>query len=47
LCLFFSILFFFSIHSFNQLDLPEYENYEQLRQQLLVAINETLGFGFA
>jgi len=32
---------------FNQLDLPEYETYEELRQQLLLAINEgETGFGF-
>ncbi len=32
---------------FNQLDLPEYETYEELRQQLLLAINEGVtGFGF-
>lgn len=33
---------------FNQLDLPQYESYEKLRQSLLVAIREcTEGFGFA
>lgn len=32
--------------SFNQLDLPEYESYEQLRESLLYAIRETEGFGF-
>ncbi|KAJ1929022.1 E3 ubiquitin-protein ligase tom1 [Tieghemiomyces parasiticus] len=33
---------------FNQLDLPLYESYEQLRAQLLLAINEcSTGFGFA
>ncbi|CAG8603546.1 16600_t:CDS:2, partial [Dentiscutata heterogama] len=32
---------------FNQLDIPEYEDYEQLRSQLLLAISEgTTGFGF-
>lgn len=32
---------------FNQLDLPEYETYEELRQQLLLAISEgETGFGF-
>lgn len=32
---------------FNQLELPEYETYEELRQQLLLAINEgETGFGF-
>lgn len=34
--------------SFNQLDLPEYESYEQLRSQLLLAVREcSEGFGFA
>jgi len=33
---------------FNQIDLPEYESYEVLRSQLLLAITEgTEGFGFA
>ncbi|KAF9206640.1 hypothetical protein BGZ49_002096 [Haplosporangium sp. Z 27] len=33
---------------FNQLDLPEYETYEDLRQQLLTAISEcSTGFAFA
>ena len=33
---------------FNQLDLPQYESYEKLREQLLVAMNEgSEGFGFA
>ncbi|KAF8985816.1 hypothetical protein BGZ46_001784 [Entomortierella lignicola] len=33
---------------FNQLDLPEYGSYEELRQQLLVAISEcSTGFAFA
>jgi E3 ubiquitin-protein ligase HUWE1 len=32
---------------FNQLDLPVYDNYEVLREQLLVAINQGTGhFGF-
>ncbi|CAG8537775.1 15360_t:CDS:10, partial [Funneliformis caledonium] len=32
---------------FNQIDIPEYDNYEQLRAQLLLAISEgTTGFGF-
>lgn len=32
---------------FNQLDLPEYDTYEELRQQLLLSINEgETGFGF-
>jgi hypothetical protein len=33
---------------FNQLDLPLYESYEQLRKNLLIAISEcSTGFGFA
>ena len=33
---------------FNQLDLPAYENYDFLRSQLLLAINEgSEGFGLA
>ena len=36
------------ICSFNQIDLPEYESYEQLRKNLLLAITEGAeGFGFA
>ncbi|KAK9696093.1 E3 ubiquitin-protein ligase tom1, partial [Basidiobolus ranarum] len=32
---------------FNQLDLPQYENYEQLRSNILIAIQEcNTGFGF-
>jgi len=31
---------------FNQLDLPEYESFERLREALLFAIQETEGFGF-
>ena len=34
--------------SFNQLDLPEYEDYNQLLSLLKVAIHEgAVGFGFA
>ena len=34
--------------SFNQLDLPAYENFEKLRNMLLVAIREcSTGFGLA
>lgn len=34
-------------NSFNQLDLPEYENFEQLRDALKMAITEASeGFGF-
>jgi hypothetical protein len=37
-----------SLSSFNQIDLPEYESYEQLRKSLLLAITEGAeGFGFA
>lgn len=33
--------------SFNQLDLPEYDSYEQLRAALIMAITEASeGFGF-
>jgi hypothetical protein len=35
-----------SFSSFNQLDLPEYDNYERLREALMYAIRETEGFGF-
>lgn len=35
-------LFFFS---FNRLDLPPYKSYEQLKEKLLFAIEETEGFG--
>lgn len=36
---------FFFIFSFNRLDLPPYKNYEQLKEKLLFAIEETEGFG--
>jgi len=52
-CFIFFYLFFLItdkknyLNSFNQLDLPEYETYEQLRHYLLLAINEgSVGFGF-
>ena len=32
-------------HSFNRLDLPPYKSYEQLKEKLLYAIEETEGFG--
>ena len=32
---------------FNQLDLPDYQSEDILREKLLVAIRETEGFGFA
>lgn len=38
----FLFLLFFS---FNRLDLPPYKNYEQLKEKLLFAIEETEGFG--
>lgn len=47
---FFSFLifqFFFrsiSIHSFNRLDLPPYENYLQLKDKLVQAIEGSQGF---
>lgn len=31
--------------SFNRLDLPPYKSYEQLKEKLLYAIEETEGFG--
>jgi len=31
---------------FNQLDLPEYESFAELKERLLTAIKETAGFGF-
>lgn len=36
----FSFLF-----SFNRLDLPPYKSYEQLKEKLMFAIEETEGFG--
>ena len=33
------------INSFNRLDLPPYKNYEQLKEKLTLAIEETEGFG--
>jgi len=37
-----------TIHSFNQLDLPEYKSKEQLIEKLIIAITEGKeGFGFA
>lgn len=37
--------FISSCHSFNRLDLPPYKSYEQLKEKLLFAIEETEGFG--
>lgn len=34
-----------SPNSFNRLDLPPYKSYEQLKEKLLYAIEETEGFG--
>ncbi|KAK2085368.1 hypothetical protein P7K49_036668 [Saguinus oedipus] len=34
-----------SLAVFNRLDLPPYKSYEQLREKLLYAIEETEGFG--
>lgn len=31
--------------SFNRLDLPPYKSYEQLKEKVLFAIEETEGFG--
>jgi len=36
-------IYFF--HSFNRLDLPPYNNYEQLRYKLNLAIEKVEGFG--
>lgn len=33
------------LRSFNRLDLPPYKSYEQLKEKLLYAIEETEGFG--
>uniref|UniRef100_A0A8C3V7U2 HECT-type E3 ubiquitin transferase n=1 Tax=Catharus ustulatus TaxID=91951 RepID=A0A8C3V7U2_CATUS len=41
----FLISTFFLFFSFNRLDLPPYKNYEQLKEKLLFAIEETEGFG--
>lgn len=31
--------------SFNRLDLPPYKSYEQMKEKLMLAIEETEGFG--
>ena len=36
---------FLSLSSFNRLDLPPYKSYDQLKEKLLFAIEETEGFG--
>lgn len=33
------------LFSFNRLDLPPYKTYEQLKEKLMFAIEETEGFG--
>lgn len=33
------------LFSFNRLDLPPYKSYEQLKEKMLFAIEETEGFG--
>lgn len=39
------VLKLFFIFSFNRLDLPPYKSYEQMKEKLLFAIEETEGFG--
>lgn len=41
----FVILYFLTFCSFNRLDLPPYKSFEQLKEKLLFAIEETEGFG--
>ena len=36
---------YFCFCSFNRLDLPPYRSYEQLKDKILYAIEETEGFG--
>lgn len=36
---------YFDVPSFNRLDLPPYKSYEQLKEKLMFAIEETEGFG--
>lgn len=43
-CFIETYLFLF-LFSFNRLDLPPYKSYEQLKEKLLFAIEETEGFG--
>lgn len=31
--------------SFNRLDLPAYDNFQDLQQKLMIAVEETVGFG--
>lgn len=35
---------FFPIYSFNRLDLPPYESFEDLREKLLLAVENAEGF---
>ena len=48
-CLFFKLLSTFSLtlvcYSFNRLDLPPYKSYDQLKEKITLAIEETEGFG--
>lgn len=39
------LVFCVCLSSFNRLDLPPYKSYEQLKEKLLFAIEETEGFG--
>lgn len=41
----FIYFFFLFSFSFNRLDLPPYKSYEQLKEKLMFAIEETEGFG--
>jgi hypothetical protein len=36
---------YFPLQGFNRLDLPPYKSYDQLKEKLLFAIEETEGFG--
>lgn len=40
-----TVYFVFFFPSFNRLDLPPYKSYEQLKEKLMFAIEETEGFG--
>lgn len=40
-----TVNFLFYFPSFNRLDLPPYKSYEQLKEKLMFAIEETEGFG--
>ncbi len=40
-----TVHFLFYFPSFNRLDLPPYKSYEQLKEKLMFAIEETEGFG--